>query len=141
MSDPEPGTTLPRRVLWTAPALLVLTALAQIVLTRAGPLTPWRGGGFGLFSTVDRLENRILLAWIETPEGDAPLRVEGRAYDEQNALAFPIDRHLRRVAERYAASLESGTGVRVEVWKRTFDPSTGESRRVLVASRTVPRAR
>lgn len=124
-----------------APALLVATALAQIVLTRAGPLTPWRGGGFGLFSSVDKLENRILLAWIETPEGDVPLRLGESKHDEQNALAFPIDRHVRRVAERYAATLESGTGVRVEVWKRTFDPSTGESRRVLVARGTVPRAR
>ena len=69
-ADGPPPATLSRRTLLTAPALLVLTALGQVALTRAGPLTPWKGGGFGLFSTVDKLENRILLAWIETPDGD-----------------------------------------------------------------------
>lgn len=137
MSDPGPS----RRVLYVAPALLVLTALVQIALSRAGPLTPWRGGGFGLFSTVDKLENRILLAWRESPDGDVPLSVSGREYDEQNALAFPVGGNLERLAQRLAATLDEGAVVHVEVWKRTFDPATGESRRVRVAGRRVPRAR
>jgi hypothetical protein len=138
--EPAP-VALPGRVLFAAPVLLVLTALVQLVLAKAGPLTPWKGGGFGLFSTVDRLETRTLFAWLETPDGDEPLAVGGHEHEVQNALAFPVDRHLRGLAESLAAGQTEGTAVRVEVWKRTFDPATGECRRVLAGKLTVPLAR
>ncbi len=49
-----------------AAALLVLAGLAQIVMATCG-------GGFGLFSTVDKTENRILIARVDGGE----LRVTG----------------------------------------------------------------
>jgi hypothetical protein len=41
-------------------AALVCVALSQIFLVHSASLTPWRGGGFGMFSTTDRGTNRVL---------------------------------------------------------------------------------
>ena len=40
------------------PALLALVACVQIGLARFTPLTPWKGGGFGMFATADGASNR-----------------------------------------------------------------------------------
>lgn len=138
MSTPAPR---PRRAHLAAPALLALTALGQLALARAGPLTPWKGGGFGLFSCVDKLEDRVLLVWRETPAGDEPLEVRERDHQVQEALAFPSQRLLQRLGERLAAKREGSEALRVEVWKRAFDRGSGQCRRVLVASRRVSRER
>lgn len=117
-------------------------AAAQIVLTRTGPLAPWRGGGFGLFSTVDKSENRILLGWLETPEGDLPINVDSRTDEGREVIAFPTAARLDRLARRLAAEHEpaDGKALRLEVWKRTFDASAPSTRRALVARVTVPLA-
>lgn len=136
MSAPAPG---PRRAHLAAPALLALTALAQLGLARAGPLTPWKGGGFGLFSCVDKLEDRVLLVWRETPGGDEPLPVRARDQQVLDALAFPSQRLLQRLGERLAAEQEHPGALRVEVWRRAFDRAGGQCRRELVGIRRVAR--
>ncbi len=40
------------------PFLLCLVALTQIYLVYNRNLTPWKGGGFGMFATIDRMERR-----------------------------------------------------------------------------------
>lgn len=131
----------PRRAHLAAPALLALAALAQLALARAGPLTPWKGGGFGLFSCVDKLEDRVLLVWRETPAGDQPLDVRERDQQVLDALAFPSQRLLQRLGERLAAEQGDGGALRVEVWRRDFDRVGGQCRRELVASRRLPLGR
>lgn len=122
-----------------APALLALTALVQIGLALAGPLTPWKGGGFGLFSSVDRLENRILLAWEVTATGERPLdpRPGGLEREMAAALSLPTASRLQRLGRLLAERDEVEGDLRVEVWKRTFDPASGELRRVRVAREVV----
>jgi hypothetical protein len=43
------------------PAVLVGVALFQIHRVDVRDLTPWKGGGFGMFSTLDGRENRHLI--------------------------------------------------------------------------------
>ncbi|MEO1401840.1 MAG: hypothetical protein AAFV72_11410 [Cyanobacteria bacterium J06635_1] len=45
---------------WTVPLLLCTVALRQIFLTQTVGLSPWHGGGFGMFASVDRDERRVL---------------------------------------------------------------------------------
>ena len=130
-----------RAIVFTAPALLVLTALLQLALTHAGPLSPAKGGGFGLFSTVDKLENRILLASLETPDGDLAIAVVGLDDEILDVASFPSQRNLERFARRIMLARTpppNAKALRLEVWKRTFDPTTGVHGRVLVAKRSVP---
>lgn len=43
-----------------APALLLMVAVAQMALAATTELTPWKGGGFGMFATIDEPGQRVL---------------------------------------------------------------------------------
>ncbi|MEO0457760.1 MAG: hypothetical protein AAF152_14445 [Cyanobacteria bacterium P01_A01_bin.114] len=45
---------------WTVPLLLITVALRQIALAHTAALSPWHGGGFGMFASIDRDERRIV---------------------------------------------------------------------------------
>lgn len=62
----------PRRLLsGLAPGLLVLVACVQLALVRTHDLTAWKGGGFGMFSTLDSPSARTLRVVLLTTEGEA----------------------------------------------------------------------
>lgn len=44
--------------------LLIAIALVQIWLSAAIDLTPWKGGGFGMFSTVDHVPSRFIRVFL-----------------------------------------------------------------------------
>lgn len=45
---------------WLIPAILITVALQQIRLATTKNLSPWRGGGFGMFSTIDQKSTRYI---------------------------------------------------------------------------------
>lgn len=45
---------------WFVPLLLIIVAARQIILVEQINLNPWKGGGFGMFSTIDRPSNRVI---------------------------------------------------------------------------------
>ena len=55
---------------WLAPGILVAVALGQLALANLGELSPWKGGGFGMFSTTDSLGARVVSCEGETVEGE-----------------------------------------------------------------------
>lgn len=57
-----------------APALLVGVAGVHSYLAAAKNQTPWEGGGFGMFSTVDKRQARFVRYVLITPEGKARVR-------------------------------------------------------------------
>lgn len=53
------------RALWLlVPVLLSVVAVGQHVLATASTLSPWKGGGFGMFSTVDAPVARFVRAHV-----------------------------------------------------------------------------
>jgi hypothetical protein len=111
------------------PALLVVVAVCQIVLARTEALTPWKGGGFGMFSTLDHGASRGVDVVLEAPDRseqqEVPPSLETLAARAANC---PSDWLLRRLAEgvvarerRYARPV---TSVRLTVWQTRFDPRT-----------------
>ena len=65
---PKPAKTTRPRWWWHLPsAVLIGVACHQIWLTRSANLTPWSGGGFGMFSTIDGWGNRFLQAFAVRP--------------------------------------------------------------------------
>jgi hypothetical protein len=123
--------------------LLVLVALAQVCLTwGGGRLNPDKGGGFGMFSTVDRLNHRHFRACLIGPEGEKVLDVPAGhplRPSIRRATSFPSDGHLREVASLLAQE-QSTSAIRVEVWKHAFDPSSLQVRPLQVAALTAGRA-
>lgn len=89
-----------------APAVLVAVALLQLYLAHNHDLSPWKGGGFGMFAAVDRVEHRVVRA---TFEGVARQPIDVQAVAElsypdkqlvDRALSMPTQAALARLAAR-----------------------------------------
>ena len=50
--------------MWAVPILLCVVACLQIYLAMTKSLSPWKGGGFGMFSTVDSPDARFLRIYL-----------------------------------------------------------------------------
>lgn len=127
--------------------LLVLVATAQIVAAKTGPLSPWLGGGFGMFATTDSPSRRHLHA-VALREG---LREElalprELAVPVRNAQGFPSERRLlalareieafvRETGDPHAAPLEA---IAISVYKVRFDRDTLAPSGEPIASLRVP---
>jgi hypothetical protein len=111
------------------PALLTVVAVGQILLARTVELTPWKGGGFGMFSTLDHGAYRGVDIVIEGPDRsealDIPPSLEQAA---ARAAACPANWLLRRLAEGVVARERRHerevTRVRLNVWRTGFDRAT-----------------
>lgn len=129
---PAPGSAAePRRwsriAPWLAPALLTVVALAQIGIAASTDLTPWKGGGFGMFSTLDGTGSRQLRITLIGPEGERRLRVRQRRALPITALRNnPGAAAAQRVADGLMPALsrprfaEYDT-LRIEVQRATYD--------------------
>jgi len=60
-------TTIPSGpvALWLPAVLLATVAMNQLRLAHTESLSPWSGGGFGMFSTTDSPDNRHLHAVVQ----------------------------------------------------------------------------
>lgn len=94
---------LPQRLLHTlAPGLLVLVACAQLTLVRTHHLTPWKGGGFGMFSTFDSPSARTLRLVLLTPEGEVGIAIPTLHVPQKRLLNLPNTALLTDLAEQTA---------------------------------------
>jgi hypothetical protein len=106
--------------------LLCAVAGVQFWLNRTEKLAPWKGGGFGMFSTTDSAASRRVRIRLEGPGLDMripiPPKLEGAAY---KAEAFPSRRRLVEIGRRAAALEGQRVGridrVRVEVVRIGYD--------------------
>lgn len=83
---------------YAVPALLLAIAGLQAVLVRTHDLTPWKGGGFGMFSTYDRMEARALHVILETAAGEAHALRPRVTDPKARVLNMPSEGVLRAAA-------------------------------------------
>lgn len=132
-----------RTLRWLPPALLVAVALNQLWLAFSADLTPWCGGGFGMFSTSDGRSSRHLHAWALGPsvriELEIPIELDERV---QAAAALPSDARLRALARdlaQYAVSdFEPPESIRIEVFTTNYDAITLSPTAVLLRALESP---
>jgi len=129
---------------WHLPvALLIGVACHQILLTRSADLSPWSGGGFGMFSTIDGWGNRHLQAFalrsgirreVEIPPA---LREVTR-----RVRAFPSEANLRALAAALVDVPTPDVGpleaVEIQVWSTDYDPVTLAPMGSLLRSLQIP---
>jgi len=109
--------------------LLVAVAVLQVTLTRTSGLTPWKGGGFGMFSTNDHAGHRPLRITVTAPERSEEIAVSpSLEYAALRARMMPDRWRLTRLARQVAAR-EQRLGrpvdsVRVQCWRTEYDPAS-----------------
>ena len=109
--------------------MLVVVATLQVVMARTASLTPWKGGGFGMFSTLDHGAYRgvdILLAAPERSESQhVPPSLEELAARVANCPSEWLLRELAAaVVARERRYDRPVTTVTLTVWRTRFDPSS-----------------
>ena len=111
------------------PLWLIGVALAQLGLASAMGLSPWLGGGFGMFSTIDSLGARHLHVFV-VREGLEREVWPRHLHPElaERARALPSQANLRGLARAVAREPSPDHGpalaVSVQVWRTRFDPET-----------------
>jgi hypothetical protein len=107
--------------------LLTALALSQIYLARTVSLSPWAGGGFGMFSTPDAPRNRAVRAYVLTPGVRREVKIPDHLSDAAlRAGAMPTDARLtalaRGIAEIPTPEAVTPKAVVIEVWRAAYEP-------------------
>ena len=133
---------LPASVAVAGPvALLLTTAAIQVALATTGTLSPWKGGGFGMFASIDGLAFREVRVHVASPDRSEglliPPSLEAMA---ARTSAFPhataLEGLARAVAARERRHGRRVTSVTVEVWRAAYSPTLA-SEWTRLAGRTV----
>ena len=110
-------------------ALLLAVAAAQVTLATTASLSPWKGGGFGMFSTTDDGGRRWVRVYVTAPERSEEIAISPSLEDAaERAAVLPSDTALarlaRRVVERERRNGRPVHEVRIEAWRTEFTPGT-----------------
>lgn len=115
------------------PMLAIAVALSQVARASFGTLSPWKGGGFGMFAAIDQPGNRIIAVRVEDENGHRavarllPDTTYGGALSARARLrtrTAPSARHVQALAEQIAVSpLRSA-----EPWNEQASPRLKTSR-------------
>ena len=106
-------------------------AAAQISLSKGGLLSPWKGGGFGMFASLDGGSNRAIRVVASAGAEGRRRELEippSFELEARKAEIHPTDRRLDALAERLGRR-EIARGreiaeVRVEVRRIDYAPRT-----------------
>lgn len=126
-----------RRFAIVGPSLLLcLIAATQMVLAPTTNLSPWKGGGFGMFASVDGTPFRWVRLYVYAAERSEEIALPASLEDSaQRVAVWPHRRALERLA-RAVAAREQRRGrpverVRVEVWRADVSPTLDVSGRLV----------
>jgi hypothetical protein len=117
-----------------APALLLALGLAQIAGWLVFDLSPWKGGGFGMFSSNDHGAFRQVQVFerIETGERRVALPSELDRL-RRHVREVPREANLRRLGVALRRAVPELGPLRIEVVRIEFAPMDLEPRRAPLA--------
>jgi hypothetical protein len=109
--------------------LLLAVAAVQLTLARTAGLSPWKGGGFGMFSTTDDAGRRHVRVFVSASERSEELAIPPSLQDlASRAAVLPTDGAMSRLAQgvvareaRYRRPVDT---VRIETWRIDYAPGT-----------------
>jgi len=121
-----------KAILYLPTLLLVAIAVNQLILANFFSLSPWLGGGYGMFSTTDVGSNRHIHIYAKS-EGIIKELIYPKELSDLalRTKSFPTDRNLDKFT-RTIAQIEDDSSINsieVQVWKSHFktyslDPSS-----------------
>jgi hypothetical protein len=121
--------TLHNMARYVPAALLAGVAVVQIVLAATLHLSAWKGGGFGMFSTLDHGAFRGVDVVVDAPGRSEQVEIAASLQSEAaRAVALPVDWLLRDlaagIAERELRHDRPVSRVTLSVWRAEFDRTT-----------------
>ena len=119
---------MPRAAVALPSLLLAAVAAMQMALSLTAGLSPWKGGGFGMFASTDGLPFRDVRVFVTAPARSEELLIPpSLAHAAATAVTFPRPQALEALAHgiaererRYGRDVET---VRVEVSRTVFSPT------------------
>ncbi len=85
-------------------AALVAVFLVQFFTAHTTVLTPWKGGGFGMFSTVDVASGRMVMVYLEFDGEEYPAAIPEQVDDDLQSLRpMPTEERTEEFARRLAS--------------------------------------
>ena len=129
---------------WLPCILLLAGAINHFILVQTGNLSPWLGGGFGMFASTDVGPSRLLVVTAVKENGDeytVPLNgklkklkyrargLPGRRQLEELARAT-WDKLQKRPVDETESPLAS---LRIEVWKTRYQASSLQPQQIQIA--------
>jgi hypothetical protein len=122
-----------------APGLLFVLALAQLAAFAAFGLSPWKGGGFGMFATVDHGAFRRVLVFERGASGERRVALPQELERlQRHVREVPRAANLRRLGAALRQRAPGLGPLRIEVWRTEFAADGLVPRLVLVASAELP---
>lgn len=124
------------------PVLLVAVAGLQIVLAHRDGLSPWKGGGFGMFSTLDGRPHRVVSVRVDAPHRSEELAVpvsleEAAAGVEILPTTARLERFGHAIAARERRHDRAVGSVHIDVWRTEFETDSLAPTRRRIAERLV----
>ena len=109
--------------------LLAVVATAQVTLVKTAGLSPWKGGGFGMFSTTDDGGRRYVRVFVTAVDRSEEIAIAPSLEDAaRRAAVLPRDAELtrlaRRVVERERRYQRQVDTVRIETWRIEYARDT-----------------
>jgi len=135
------GRRLKWRV-WIPVFLLIAVAVAQVVLAKTAGLSPWKGGGFGMFATNDGTAFRHVRVFVEAQGRSEELEIApSQEFEAARAQLFPSDAMMKSLGRsivdrehRYGRPVRT---VKLEVWRTEFSAGSLESKERLLRALTL----
>ena len=122
---------------------MLTVAAAQVRLVETAQLSPWKGGGFGMFASTDGGSSRRVRVYLVdegveqsvTPASPALRRLAQRAGILPTRTR--LEKLARAVGEQARMEHHELDRVRVEVWRTSFAKTTLTSEQTLLAEAAV----
>ena len=110
-------------------SLLLVVACAQVMLATTAGLSPWKGGGFGMFSTTDDGGRRYVRVFVSAADRSEEIAIAPSLEDAaRRASVLPADGELshlaRQVVERERRYRRPVDTVRVQAWRVEYARDT-----------------
>jgi hypothetical protein len=109
--------------------LLAVVAAAQVTLAKTAGLSPWKGGGFGMFSTTDDAGRRYVRVFVTAVDRSEEIAIAPSLEDAaRRAAVLPRDAELsrlaRRVVDRERRYQRQVDAVRIQTWRIEYARDT-----------------
>ena len=116
-----------KSILYLPTLLLIAIAVNQLILANFFNLSPWLGGGYGMFSTTDVGSNRHIHIYAKS-EGIIKELIYPKELSDLalRTKSFPIDRNLIVLAQRISEIEDDSAlkSIEVQVWKSQYKSKT-----------------